>query len=393
MTMISLKSHLKPRLLCLLRWSLKVRSTSGFTLLELLVALAIGSLIVTGLLYGVVELMQTNQRDASRSDTQREVQSALDYMARDLKEAVYVYDGRCLQGDGANPFNKTAGQKRCPGVLNYVPAALNDATSLPVLAFWRVDPLPQNLIDRCRTSAGTANAATSLQGVPCISQRMYTLVVYALNTDNSNRLWRGRGRITRYELPQFTTASITGAGAPTATPGWVNPLQGQTNFETWPWGADTAGAATQNLQAKNGGRPTSMANNLVLIDFVDNREDKSTPPRGIQSIAANANSGVPGDLSNGWSNLCPTPAYDSANPTLGGFIMSPGNDLATGAKSTLGFYTCVRGADANNLNQEVAIYIRGNAAGRPGIPVGTGNLPFLMETRVLTRGAIGKVNQ
>ncbi|OUC13772.1 MAG: hypothetical protein B0A82_15865 [Alkalinema sp. CACIAM 70d] len=377
--------------MCLLRWSLKVRSTSGFTLLELLVALAIGSLIVTGLLYGVVELMQTNQRDASRSDTQREVQSALDYMARDLKEAVYVYDGRCLQGDGANPFNKTAGQKRCPGVLNYVPAALNDATSLPVLAFWRVDPLPQNLIDRCRTTAGTANAATALQGVPCISQRMYTLVVYTLNSDNSTKLWQGRSRITRYELPQFTTDSVSGAGAPTLTPGWVNPLQGQTTFETWPWGSDAPGVATQNLQAKNGGRPTSTVNNLVLIDFVDNR----TAARPIQPIVANATSGVPGDANNGWSTLCPTPAYDSANPTQGGFIMSPGNDLATGAKSTLGFYTCVRGADANNLNQEVAVYIRGNAAGRPGIPVavGSGNLPFLMETRVLTRGAIGKVNQ
>lgn len=378
-TMRDLKSHLKRRAIGVLWLSLKTRQTAGFTLLELLVALVIGSIVVAGLLYGVVEILQVNQRDSSRSDTQREIQAALDYMARDLREAVYVYDGRCLTGDGTNPFNKTADQQRCPGLLNYLPANLKSSTNLPVLAFWRVDPFPQSVIDACRTNSGSSTAWDF-----CVSQRMYTLVVYSLNTEPSP-LWRGKARITRYELPQFQSSAAISSGAPTNTSGWVNPLQGITNFETWPWGILANSTTPSNLQT--GAPPAYVPSNSTLTDFIDN----SVATRPITPIPA-VTGVTPAYPTNGSSTLCPQPAYDPNNPTQGGFVLTPGNNLATGSLSMLGFYACVRGADANSLNQEVAIYIRGNAAGRPGIPTWVPQVPFLMDTRVLTRGAIGKTS-
>jgi hypothetical protein len=77
----------------------------------------------------------------------------------------------------------------------------------------------------------------------------------------------------------------------------------------------------------------------------------------------------------------------------------PNQTIADGRR---GFYTCINVTKqssgvgepikptAKQPNQEVVVYINGNAAGRSGIPRDTGNLIIPMETRVLTRGALNK---
>ena len=124
-----------------LHLSSKSRQSAGFTLIELLVAMFIGSIITSILLFLVVQLLQTSQRESARSDTQREMQMALDYIGRDLREAVYVYDGNCL---ASSPPSGSA----CKGLLSYLPATT--ASNLPVLAFWRVDPLPPGIDALCQ---------------------------------------------------------------------------------------------------------------------------------------------------------------------------------------------------------------------------------------------------
>ncbi len=194
----------------------------GFTLIELLVALVIGSILTTLVLFSAVQLMGTNQREASRSDTQREIQSALDYMNRDLREAIYVYDGQCLRpnppitppGEDPPPEDLICPDRR---IVDSLPAALNTADNTPILAFWRLDPLPQPLLDRCRAEYFNVPRPADLEGVPCRRRSMYTLVVYSLNTGGANN-WQGRARIRRYTLPQFTFS-----GGITQTPGWARP--------------------------------------------------------------------------------------------------------------------------------------------------------------------------
>jgi prepilin-type N-terminal cleavage/methylation domain-containing protein len=334
--------------------------SAGFTLVELLVALLIGSIITFLLLFTVIELLNTNQREAARSDTQRDAQAALDYITRDLREAVYVYDSRCFTGTGLPGANID----QCPGLMqsNVLPASWPgaSATNTPVLAFWRIDELPDGLKTLCDTNRAAfgdtlnAAAAAAVSGVACISRRTYTLVVYSIQQNAVNDpIWKGKARLTRYELPQFpkTTTTVTQAT------GWVSPTRDKGNFFIWPFTSDltTLPAATA---APTGMATTAAAAPTVLVDFVD--DANLTNPQ------------------------CPSPttAYIPSN------VPAAGNTSNT-SDVKRGFYVCVNGASVTNQNQEVAIYLRANAAGRPGIPRTT-DVIIPLETRVMARGALQK---
>lgn len=320
------------------RLPLSAAKTAGFTLLELLVALAVGAMVTGGLLFMVVQLMQSNLREAARSDTQRDLQMAIDYIARDVREAVYVYDGACLD----KPTDPTL---QCPGLKTYLPSRVGDDRTTtqnePVLAFWRVDPLPKILLDRCQSNAGaysnpsvksSADLPEAIRGVPCLSQRMYTLVVYSLNWDRSERQGVGRARITRYELPQFLlngNSNIDG--------GWVDPTGKdkdgkETNFSVWPLDKATLTDTKVSLQKA---RPTG--NNVTLVDYVDRF---------------------------GLYNQSGTTWNRGRAPALSGYVLTPrdGSGDAT-TDPPRGFYVYVKGAsDGGIRNQEVVIRIQGDAA-------------------------------
>ena len=369
--------HSSPWLL--VRWfrrSNRRRPTAGFTLIELLIAMFIGSIITSVLLYGVVELLKTNQRESSRAETQREMQLALDYISAELRQAVFVYDGGCLSGAGTFPANGAG----CPGVTNFLPTSISSGSASPVLAFWRVDELPQTLISRCAASAASLNNTTNppptatgggIGGVPCLSRRTYSLVVYYLDTANASNIWQGKARIRRYELTQFAST-----GAP--NPGWVDPTTTVNNFLGWPFNAAGVNLQTAATLADGStniyqGAITGANANLsppVLVDFVD---DPITP-------ASTANA-CPGD--------------SAAAGSLPPFVRTP--VLATTITS---FYACVRGGGftaavppvPNNVggrNQEVALFLRGNAAGRSGVP-STAKVVFDLQTRTLSRGSLQK---
>ena len=332
----------------------------GFTLLELLVALIIGSIITFLMLFTVIELLKTNQREAARSDTQRDMQAALDYITRDLREAVYVYDADCFTGDGTTG---TSGDK-CPGLMQpgILPTSwsASQTNSTPVLAFWRIDELPQALKDRCvtniaafgddTTSAAAQAAQTAVAGVACISKRTYSLVIYSLQkNDPTDTIWKGKAKLTRYELPQFP-ANQSG-GTVTRTIGWGNPVQEGGGFRLWPFYQATLDSRTPPAGAVT----TAAASPTVLVDFIN------------------------------YGDLLPSSPPDVGCPKSSSSF--PYKRSTTDAR--FGFYVCVNGANASNQNQEVAVYLQGNAVGKPGIP-SNANVIIPLETRVMTRGALQK---
>ncbi|MGB3613685.1 MAG: prepilin-type N-terminal cleavage/methylation domain-containing protein, partial [Elainellaceae cyanobacterium] len=138
-------------------------SDEGFTLIELLVTIIVASGIIAGLMYLAVETLQSDQRESDRTETQRDMQLALTFMESELRQAVFVYDAECLVGGG------TSG---CSGTATWGLDLPADMT--PVLAFWRLQPFPQNVRDAC--AGGTAD------DIPCLSGNSYTLVVYSLGT-------------------------------------------------------------------------------------------------------------------------------------------------------------------------------------------------------------------
>jgi len=305
------------------RRSPSAASTAGFTLTELLIVAIISSIIVSGLMYLVVELLSVDQREASRSETQREMQQALDYIAAELREADFVYRGRCLgTGIPANPTSNPP-ESGCPGLQTTLATAL-PPNSTPVIGFWKQDPLPNELRLRCRTT----QVATGNYPVPCVAGSSYSLIVYALTTSNPTGIWRGRARIVRYVLPEFTKSGTTWR----KTGGYTAPTGGA--FAAW--------------QPATG--ETLEGNWAVLVDFVDDGQ------------AANA-LGVP-------APTCPA-----------GYNVSP--EAATSTYRG-GLYACVTN---ETLTRDVSLFIRGNAFGRPGINSDR-EFTTTLQTRVLGRAVL-----
>ena len=393
------KSPISP---LLLRFLVTRSDRQGFTLLELLTAMVIGSIIVSTLLYGVVNILQTDQRDASRSDTQRDMQMAMDYIARDVREATYVYGitqdtitsaggatslgpkESCLYDYRAASLDRGTSGK-CTGLLNYLPNVLKTGGNRPVLAFWKAEPLPSTMQTNCRGQAGNVGKITGetgfsagLNSTPCVAQRMYTLVVYSLNTEPAS-IWRGKARIKRYQLPHFTEAAAIGA----ITPGWVAPIAKDKRPRTWPVGNGTkpGGEPEPNGDLQFGIKPID-GDNQVLTDFVDNDATK---------VGAYTSGYCPNgfDAANGFAGSVPNPAF---NPAFYVCVRSGGLTVAEGATAGATLATEAAEAAGQGVNPEVHIVLNGNAAGRGGIPILTGEVPFQMETRVLSRGAFGKLS-
>ncbi|NJO41734.1 MAG: type II secretion system protein [Cyanobacteria bacterium CRU_2_1] len=353
MTRLFLLSRLK-RL-----WAASHRHDTGFTLPELLVVTAIAGGLIAGLMFIVAELTGVDQREASRSETQREMQMALDYISADLREAVYVYGGQGREiGEGENRVRVNGLQDLIP----YLPESLSsaDSDSIPILAFWKQHPYPEEVKQNCADGDYEADS-----GVSCAAGSSYALVVYSLverPEDDDDTPWQGRSRITRYTLTEFNSE-----GDP--VPGYVNPGLYNNSFGKWPVFA-VRGEGASNRQTE---RPSGNA--VTLVDFVDEGEDLVTDPT---------------------SDDYPCIQADPTNPTDIGYALSPSPPSTSDDQAEDSFYACVSIPNTTVRNQDVTLFLRGNVWNRPGFlldeendPSGPSALPTL-ETNVLTRGILGR---
>ena len=133
--------------------------SAGFTLVELLVALAMSSIIITVLLQFMISVITTDSNEKIKINSEQEIQIALDHISRDLQEAIYIYD--------AAGIDKIKSQLRYP----------TDTTKTPILVFWKREILDNN-------SAGEDNSS---------------LVVYYLD-NSSSTIWSKAARISRWQI-------------------------------------------------------------------------------------------------------------------------------------------------------------------------------------------------
>lgn len=362
------------------------RRSKGFTLLELLVAMIIGSLIVIALLTLVVQLTETNQKDAARSQVQQDMQAATDFVAQELREAVFVYNGECLQGNGT-PTNSDNLKTTCPGIVKHIPEAMTKDGKTPVLAFWRTKKLPADISKLCGNNADDLSkppippaAPNSLvvAGVPCLAGNSYSLVVYAIDKKVSDT-WSGNARLIRYELSQFKDGATT---EKEQNKGYVNPLQDPTyTFQQWPYAFDkdnklinrqTTAVATGVPGAQNPGIPDQDP--AVLVDFLDDK------------------------VANGTTVPTPNCVEFGADAASQAKALTP-----SAATAPRGFYACVRGGGVDTTakkddkkvpgeNQDVLLVMKGNVSGQSGFSKDYDNSERIspLQTRVLIRGVIDK---
>ena len=317
-------------------------ATSGFTLMELLVSIIVASLVVSGLLYLVNEVIRVDRREASLENVQRDMQRAMDYMTDELREAVFVYP---------DPTVVTSRMTTSP---DFPPGD-------PILAFWKPEFLSRE-------------ESSNLNSVPCadltpplgeqceavkIRQSYYSLVIYFTSPNAANDSnWKGQAKISRYTLPQYRKsdfANTTTLGAQTL--GYTDPNNDFIEWKPEP-GVDIEGDSD------------------VLVDYID---------------APDSNQG---DLAPDCSEFV-TSATNIASAT---YQRSP--DSADPLLESNSFVACISSPGDASIgnNQEVVVLLRGNAktaAQELASPTPIGSTPSqsslpALKSRVLVRGAANK---
>lgn len=320
------------------------KKISGFTLIELLITIILGSVLVAALMSLVVELLTTDARETARTETEREMNMALDYISRDIREAVYVYDGACL-ADVNVPGTAEGVPEQCSGLAaNLQRIDKIKDPKVPILAFWKYEDLPEKV--GC-VSGGKPD-------VPCLAGRSYSLIVYFLVKNPDNGIWKGLGRIERYELPRYNSSTGKEIYSKDLDP------NGEVGFTGWP------GTLTP---------PYRDGTSATLVDFVDSRSlDNADLKKALGDRAI--------------SISCPRE-----------YVLTPHEKTlaASDFSNVRNFYACVK-VD-NNLkpktegeeelgafNQKVILFIRGNASGKPGIKTANEGYMPSIATQVLNRG-------
>lgn len=332
------KSNLRMLLYKLLAQSRgrKAFSNKGFTLIELLISLVIAGIVVSGLLFVVVELLRVDQREVALDQVQSDMQRAMDYIADDLQEAIYVYE---------DPATVTA-------QLDTMNDEVTDG-SVPVIAFWRTDEVDvlndTALPADCTSEGANEDACVGIK----LRRASYTLVAYYQKPRNPALAWEGESAIKRYELAQYENLNAAGAAKYNLTAGYTLPLSdggtGDVNdFVNW-----TASTAA------DGG------NTNVLADYVDYvapaDRDGSLPVVNCQAYTGDA-----------------------------AHVLVPAD-----ATEETGFFACIRPAvEAGGFrtNQDVFVFLRGDAtaASRFLQPASEGSRLPLLQTQIRLNGQIDK---
>ncbi len=341
----------------LFQWLLQRQKhrTSGFTLTEVLISVAIAGVIVSGLLSLVVELLQIDRREITLERVQRDMQRAMDYIADDLEEAVYVYDNTRLLEivDDIEQLSDEMG-----------PGGVGTGDAVPLLAFWRTVPLTDGALENCDDGDDACLVARTRRA-------SYSLVVYyQQHRDDAdpNNPWQGESVIRRYELSKYP-ADLEDADFNVAdleslvSAGYVEPIN-TTNFEDWE--PEVAPAAVERMDLVP-----------VLVDFVGATNIDAVAPVDCRALIANFNSPLTGEAD---------PAADDYN-----YVLSPAD-----VTEQTGFFACIREPqledDAFRSTQDVYLFLRGNAESENRFlgPSGNDSRFPLVQTQVKLRGVVDK---
>ena len=351
----------------------------GFTLTELLVVVIIGSLIVSSLMALVVQLVGTEQRESAKTETQREMQLALDYIVSDLRQAVYVYDGQ--------PRQSTVRDVNGTQVWDFLPRNLTQDGATPVLAFWKPTPFdPESVAglpayNADPDSRAGCRALNEARRRECnnlwLQRRTYSLIVYAqVQNDedpNNNGQWEGRSRIVRYELAKYSDMANFARNQ-----GYVDPAEiGATGFAAWPFreNVNCQATACEGAPGAAGRIQNQGASRTTLVDFVDSSDNPPDDARPVSQAQC--------------------PGFDPALPAdEQQYLMTPPNPRNA---RTPAFFACIRNVTGNvdaagvGATQDIYLYLRGNVSGRSGIYGANSDVPLpAMQTRLTMRGVIDK---
>lgn len=175
----------------------------GMTMIELLVGTIIAFIVITPLMGMVIGLLNDDQRESAKANTEEEIQSALDYIAEDTSQALYIYTNTTSTDPKLNMQIDT--------IKNFLPNTGTPKNEKPVLVFWKrklvedaVPPVNSALLPKdCNPKPYTTAKQKN-----CNDTYVLSLVSYQLLEKDTNPIWcqplsEAEGcpsRIVRYEI-------------------------------------------------------------------------------------------------------------------------------------------------------------------------------------------------
>jgi type II secretory pathway pseudopilin PulG len=198
----------KVKMKTLLRWLLKSQhqrnrsapdqTDKGMTLVELLVGAIMAFLIITPMIAFVVDMLNSDRREQVKSNTEQDVQAALDFIAQDLSQAIYIYDN-----NPATTSTATTTATGIPALLagNFIPPP--DLNKTPILVFWKRELIKNSMPVPPVTQP--KDCIKTSTGANCNDTYVLALVAY-YEVREANPIWcQPAGspcptRIVRYEI-------------------------------------------------------------------------------------------------------------------------------------------------------------------------------------------------
>jgi type II secretory pathway pseudopilin PulG len=173
------------------------QTDKGMTLVELLVGAIMAFLIITPMLGFVVDMLNTDRREQVKSTTEQDIQAAVDFIAQDLSQAIYIYDN--------NPVTTSTATTTATGIPallagKFIP--LPDTTRTPILVFWKRRQI-KNAVPVKATTTKPENCGPG----ECNDAYVLSLVAYYQVNDQQNTWCQPSGnpcptRIARYEISE-----------------------------------------------------------------------------------------------------------------------------------------------------------------------------------------------
>lgn len=241
------------------------QKSGGFTLMELLVAITISFIILGTLLTFLTNILNSERREQAKATTELEIQSAINYIADDLQEAVYIYDA-----DGI------------AAIKNQLPEPT--ATDIPVLVFWKRTFFSKDsqvvLANGTTTRVGCLGKLSDTNECDEKDYFGYSLVSYYLRKDNNSES-SNAARIGRIEIkdgirdPQNSSNYLT------------NPAPGFKLFDLAGSGSlkDKMNAWKKDVSIPYDPRITQIE---TLVDYIDDSTEKIPIPENCNGISPNA---------------------------------------------------------------------------------------------------------
>ncbi len=292
-----------------MKFSTRKNRDHGFTLVELLIGLVMAFLVLTPLFGLMISIMNTDEKEQAKTTSEQELQTAIDFITRDLQQAVYIYNSQGV----TNNYNTIAANS---GIRDSLPTV---AGGVPILVFWK-----QELVSNVIPTTGTKKDDASI----------YSLVAYYLiDAPSTNpKIWSNTARIARWQIRD-------GVRSPSDTSGVTCNSSYNTSIRFVDANnCPSPGFKPFDLVMNQWQRSGSFTNDpQVLVDFIDQTPINPTNVPNITPSCANANQ----------SSVTITPISSTTMTS---------------------FYACVSNyADPTNQGQVIStaqIFIRGNALAR-----------------------------